>query len=53
MTEKIKGYLEEEGTFFVIAGAAHMVGEDGIVALLRNEGYTVRQMSCDDCATAS
>ena len=52
MVKKIKGYLEEEGTFFVIAGAAHMVGKGGIVALLKNDGYTVRQISCDDCATA-
>lgn len=49
MTEKIKGYLEEEETFFVVAGAAHMVGEDGIVSLLKEEGYTVEQMACDDC----
>ena len=44
MVKKIKGYLEEEGTFFVIAGAAHMVGKGGIVALLSDAGYTVRQI---------
>lgn len=44
MTEKIKGYFKTRGIYFVIAGAAHMVGEDGIVALLENAGYDVKQI---------
>ena len=30
--------------YFVVAGAAHFGGNDGVVALLRNRGYTVEQM---------
>jgi uncharacterized protein YbaP (TraB family) len=43
MTDKIKGYLTDEGkeTYFIVVGAAHFVGEKGIVQLLENEGYTV------------
>jgi uncharacterized protein YbaP (TraB family) len=28
----------------VVAGAAHFGGNDGVVALLRNRGYTVEQL---------
>ncbi len=43
MVEKIKGYLDnEEGkTYFIVVGAAHMLGEHGLVPLLEKEGYTV------------
>ena len=41
MTEKIKEYLNGGGTYFVLIGAAHFVGEKGIVSLLEKAGYTV------------
>lgn len=46
MVDKIKGYLddEENKTYFVVVGAAHMVGPDGIVPLLRAQGYTVTEL---------
>jgi len=28
---------------FVVVGAAHLVGSDGLVAMLRAKGYTVKQ----------
>lgn len=46
MTEIIEGYLqgEEKGTYFVVIGAGHMLGPDGVVTLLQEKGYTaVRQ----------
>lgn len=33
----------QEGGCFVVVGAGHMVGADGLVALLRQRGYTVEQ----------
>lgn len=33
--------METEGRVVVVAGAGHMVGEDGLPALLRKAGYTV------------
>ncbi|OMF36862.1 hypothetical protein BK133_08030 [Paenibacillus sp. FSL H8-0548] len=43
MVEKIKGYLNDSGkkTYFVVVGAAHMIGEDGIVPLLEKQGFKV------------
>ncbi|WP_168119629.1 TraB/GumN family protein [Paenibacillus sp. HB172176] len=46
MLEKVEGYLnqEEPGTYLVIAGYLHMLGEDGIVPMLEADGYTVTRM---------
>lgn len=43
MVEKIVEYLEdpEEADYLIVVGAAHFVGEDGIVKLLEEKGYTV------------
>ena len=44
MTEKIASYLRSGGCVFVVVGAGHLVGELGIVELLRKEGFTVEQL---------
>lgn len=46
MVKKIEQYLnsDDEKVFFVIAGALHMVGPDGIVTLLEQQGYTVEKL---------
>jgi uncharacterized protein YbaP (TraB family) len=44
MVAKIEGYLEEDETYFVIIGAGHLVGEKGIIEMLKDRGYTVKQM---------
>lgn len=41
---RIEGYLKSGKIYFVIAGAGHMGGRDGVVALLRSRGYTVEQL---------
>jgi uncharacterized protein YbaP (TraB family) len=43
MTEKIKEHLSAGKSCFVVVGAAHFVGDRGIVRLLEKEGYRVRQ----------
>ncbi|HRN89870.1 TraB/GumN family protein [Hyphomicrobium sp.] len=40
MYETSRSYFETGGTFMAV-GALHLPGEDGLVALLRNAGYTV------------
>lgn len=44
MVGKIKGFLSTAKKYFVIVGAGHLVGDQGIVALLRQEGYKVHQL---------
>jgi hypothetical protein len=43
MIEKIEQYLQDDETYFVVVGAAHLVGETGIINLLDNKGYQVTQ----------
>ncbi len=45
MVKKIEGFLSGgEGRYFVVVGAAHLVGEDGIIRMLKNKKYQVRQL---------
>jgi uncharacterized protein YbaP (TraB family) len=44
MVSKITEYLQTRETYFVIVGAGHLVGERGIVELLRKRGYLVEQL---------
>jgi hypothetical protein len=41
MTSRIKSWVTE-ATYFVGVGAAHLPGPDGVVEMLRKEGFTVR-----------
>jgi len=41
---KIEGYLNSGQTYLVVAGAAHMGGANGLVALLKARGYHVEQL---------
>ena len=45
MTGKIEGYLKGDKTVIVVVGCAHMVGDNGIVKLLRDDKYKVEQSS--------
>jgi uncharacterized protein YbaP (TraB family) len=44
MVEKIISLLKTDKKYFIVVGAAHMVGKKGIVQLLENKGYTVNQL---------
>jgi len=44
MISKIEEYLREKGTYFVVVGAGHLVGDRGIVEALRKKGYSVGQL---------
>lgn len=37
----IEGYINGDKTIFIVVGAAHLVGKDGIVRMLRDKGYDV------------
>jgi len=40
----IEGYQKTPKTEFILVGAAHLVGADGILAALKKKGYTVEQL---------
>jgi len=40
---RIEDFLDDERDYLVVVGAAHMVGEQGLVSLLRDRGYAVTQ----------
>ena len=44
MAKKISTYLRSGGRVFVVVGAGHMVGDEGIIELLKKEGYRVDQL---------
>jgi uncharacterized protein YbaP (TraB family) len=41
---KLEALFARKGHTFVVVGAAHLVGPDGLISLLRAKGYTVEQM---------
>jgi hypothetical protein len=44
MSVKVAEFLSGKETVFVVVGAAHLVGREGIIQLLRGKGYSVEQM---------
>jgi len=46
MTDKIEQYLSEGtyNTYFVIAGALHFAGEDSVLEMLEQRGYTIERL---------
>jgi hypothetical protein len=44
MTRKIEDMMSSGQTHFVVVGAGHLVGEQGIVQMMRQKGYAVEQL---------
>jgi len=45
MAARLEEYLKNKEKAFVVVGAAHIVGDNGIAQLLRNKGYKVEQVT--------
>jgi uncharacterized protein YbaP (TraB family) len=43
MVLKVEDFLKTNDTCFVVVGAGHLVGERGIVEMLKAGGYSVEQ----------
>ena len=41
MAEKIKTYLNDDSDYFIIVDAGHIIGDKGIIAILKNAGFIV------------
>ena len=48
MTEKLTGYMKSGKTVMLVVGTAHFLGDDGIIQLLKNQGFTVTQITSAD-----
>jgi len=44
MASKIGDFLKAKETYFVIVGAGHLVGNEGIIELLKRDGYRIEQL---------
>jgi uncharacterized protein YbaP (TraB family) len=42
--DRIVGYLDDDEDYLVVVGAAHLVGNDGVVKLLEERDVTVSQL---------
>ena len=47
MAARLEEYLKNKEQVFVVVGAAHIVGDKGIVRLLRDKGYKVEQVTLE------
>lgn len=43
MADKIQGLIKQGGNYFVVVGAAHLVGDKGVPALLGKQGFKVER----------
>ena len=41
---KIEEFFTRRGHAFVVVGAAHLLGPDGLIAMLKAKGYSVEQL---------
>jgi uncharacterized protein YbaP (TraB family) len=44
MASKIEDYLKTKETYFVIIGAGHLVGDQGVIQILKGKGFLVEQL---------
>lgn len=43
----VEALVNRPDDYLIVVGAAHLVGDDSLVRLLENQGYTVRQLTTD------
>ena len=44
MAEKIKKFINDNCDYFIVVGAAHLVGDKSIISMLEDEGYNIEQL---------
>lgn len=44
MLSKIEGFISENKKYFIVVGAGHLVGEDGIIKALEDKGYSITRL---------
>ncbi|MBB5016667.1 TraB/GumN family protein [Rehaibacterium terrae] len=46
---RVRQYVDGDQRVLVVVGALHLIGEDGLPALLRETGLRVERIGCDPC----
>ncbi|MFC1594588.1 TraB/GumN family protein [Candidatus Omnitrophota bacterium] len=44
MASRIESFFQTDDTYFIVVGAAHLVGDKGILHILKNRGYSFEQL---------
>jgi hypothetical protein len=44
MADKIENYLNTTESYFVVVGAGHLSGKNGLINLMKNKGFTVKRL---------
>ena len=44
MAEMIEEFLADDETYFVVVGAGHLVGDNGLINILDERGYVTEQL---------
>ena len=44
MASKLDGLLKTPYNYFIVVGAGHLVGDKGLIQLLREKGYSLKQL---------
>lgn len=44
MADRIQDFLKTDRTYFVVVGAGHLIGNKGIIELLKKKGYSIEQL---------
>ncbi len=44
MAEIIEGFLADDETYFIVVGAGHLVGDNGLINILDERGYVTEQL---------
>jgi len=43
MSGKVRSFLDNNKTYFIIVGAGHLIGEEGVVGLLKESGFSIER----------
>ncbi|GFZ32680.1 hypothetical protein CSC2_32060 [Clostridium zeae] len=44
MLKKVEGYIASDDKYFIVVGAAHIIGQDGLIEKLKAKGYTITRL---------
>jgi uncharacterized protein YbaP (TraB family) len=44
MADELERLLQRPGTWFVVVGAGHFVGDRSVIALLKRKGYDIQRV---------